>query len=447
MNNSNNSNQPLIEAEIINNEVKTIEVSKFNFNSSVNKKKKGIKYALIAFVSIIVLTAGYFGLQYFIDFPMLNSINTSSKTNEKVILSSVKNPFHVVANSKTYYSENKSGQWLVDLGELEGENQIKYGGVLNIGPFKILSYKTKLMSTNRTFVKPKVEINQPQFVDNKEVSFDIKVTNNLIIDKIYNLDQIVYDKSKEINICNLKKDDKTSFTCKFAKAETNTIKTKFKIVDQYDNSITLDESKTEFVEPNNFACNQELIENEGKLTCKGNKDSKIEYEQKTYEYKANTDLVLQESIENGQFKKTIKVLDIHKISKEINLEANVDKDKLTIDMWSKKWNRISAMEGSTGKDVFAKLNRSVNVKVKYYNVWKGNTTEYTDFVLDSRIKLSKSRINANEETNFLVYYDFSYGYDPISDPSKNDYYLLDFTADNGKAIKFRCDFKFMCNQL
>jgi hypothetical protein len=406
-----------------------------------------IKYILFAFITIIVLIAGYIGIQYYSEIPTINDINTTSLTNEKVVLTSNKDPFHVIVNSKTYYSEKKSGQWTIDLGELEGNNQIKYGGILNVGSSKIPTYKTKTLNINRTFIKPKVELNIPQYIDGKDVTVELKILNKLNIEKIYNYENLVFDKAKVDNVCQLKKDDTSIFNCKFIKPDAKDLMTKLRIVDQYDNSIALDEVKTEFVEPNNFSCNQSIIENEGKLICKGNKDAKIDYDQKSVDYKANSDIVLQESIPNGPFKKVIKLIDIHKISKEINLDANIDKDKLSIDMWSKKWSEVSAGEGYVGKDVFAKLNKSVNVKVKFFHVWKGVATDGTNDPINSRIKLLKSRINANEDTNFLSYIDYSFGTDDPSDFSRNNYYLLDFIADNGRAIKFKCNYKFMCNQL
>ena len=414
---------------------------KYDFTITPTPKKliEKLKLPIIFLLSIVILGGIAFTTASYAS-PMV-SINTEAKLSNEPVSFSVKGtPFFVKYNNKTEYSKLVNGVYTINLGNIEGENQFAIGSYFDLGITKIHGNKTKLLTLKRDYTAPKATLSIDPIYSSKVIEYKINVDQAEKDFAITNGEETIFNTDGSAKKCTTKEKNILNCTLDFGDKKETILD--LKIVDTLGNSAQLSKDTIKLVEPNIFECNKDFVENEGKLSCKSSKASNITYNGKTIDMPANVDTIINDNIENGTQKIEIKIIDSDKLKSEFNTEYSVDKDKLTIDMWSDKWEGVSSMEYYSGKDVIAKFNKDVTVKVQSFLVYNSKSEDISNDPVNSRIKILQRRINASQPTKFLSYVNEMYA---IPGEKNDNYYLLDFTADNGKQLLFRCNHKFMCN--
>jgi hypothetical protein len=442
------NNELQIAGDNIPSEITTTQNSKFDYKTTTKPQSKN-KLIIIATLSILtlIITAITLYSSSLIAIPELMPILENNVSNDEVIFTSKNKPFFVNYNGSNKQAQKKDSVYTVNLGKVEGKVTYNIGGLLDLGPHQILGSNTKAVNLERDYSAPLAQAVAPKFVDSKIVNFTISLVKEEDVE-IKNGDKSIYKVNGKDNLCTIDLLNKKNYNCKLDLGDAKEATLKLNIADALGNSKIFNESVVKVVEANNFDCNKDVIADTGKLTCKGNKDAKVTYKDKEVEYKANTDLILDD-LPNGPHKIAIKLTDIHEMQKTIEFETNIDKDKLSINMWSNKFSKIDEF-GTTraSKNVFAKLNKDANVTVSFNEnitfVTFGNKTFQRTRETD-QIKMKQSFIPANSNVNFLDFFADNYekGWGVVNNKST---FNLEFTATNGRKLIFLCDKSFMCDQ-
>jgi hypothetical protein len=317
--------------------------------------------------------------------------------------------------------------------------------MIDFGFTKLVSNTTKSYTFERDYIAPKTTTDLKSKYEVRDVKYSITLEapedNYIVRDN----QAIIYDKNLPTNNCIIDKENPLKLNCSMTlepgKADVHQVI----ITDQYGNSSTIGDGIIQVVEVNNFDCNKDTIADEGKIKCKGNKDSRVTIAGITQDYKASTDFEAQTVLDNGSKQIDIKIVDKDDITKSLNYDVVVDKDKLRVDLSSTKFQNSY----SAGKIVQVLSNKAVKAslivnqktvynrtgKVTYEVINLSNKLINSTFEPNTKIDLFTSYSNIGGDGNYLA----AEWYSEISS------YDLTFTTNNGKSISYTCNSSFMCN--
>jgi hypothetical protein len=422
-------------------------IEKFNFAKTKQDNKKQFFLFLIP---IVIIITSFIGFSVYsngiVESPEI-LVPTAKISNEPVVIVSKSKPFFVKLNNEVIHSQLKDKNWTVDLGKIQGTTNVQVGGMIDFGFTKLVSNTTKSYTFERDYIAPKTTTDLKSKYEVRDVKYSITLEapedNYIVRDN----QAIIYDKNLPNNNCKIEKENPLKLNCSMTlepgKADVHQVI----ITDQYGNSSTIGDGIIQVVDVNNFDCNKDVIADEGKIKCKGNKDSRVTIAGITQDYKASTDFEAQTVLDNGSKQFDIKIVDKDDITKSLNYDVVVDKDKLRVDLSSTKFKDNCNFFYCEGKVVKAIANKPVTVNLSYttkiVNVKTGQTKLEPAHAMDTLT----SRINANVDTNFFKHtMGYVDGPGPSNQYSIESTYNLSFTADNGKSVNYTCNEAFMCNE-
>jgi hypothetical protein len=293
----------------------TITKSKFNFATN------WVKFVLGAIVLsiLVLLTFAYFNVAI----PNIDQ-DALKLSNQDAIITSKNSPFFVNVNGKNKLSYESKGINIVELGKLEGENNINIGSVLSWGPININSGNTKTFKLKRDYTGIFLKNNINKFYED----------TNPIIDLELNKEETNFEVS--INNVNstenekCKADSATLIKCSFEFAGQIKRPLIISIKDNAGNISEVFNDTVELVPVSKFECNKSIIELDGKIECISNFDGKVKYNNTDYNLTKNNKLFIDQILDDGPQKLNFVTTTSQGIIKSYSQEYQVNKQLLSV---------------------------------------------------------------------------------------------------------------------
>lgn len=421
-------------------------IEKFNFT---NTRKNNKKQFFLLLLTIVITVTSFVGFNVysngFIDSPEI-IVPASNISNEPIIIVAKSKPFFVKVGNDVIHSKLIDKNWTVDIGKRQGTINVLVGGMIDFGFTKLVSNSTKPYTFNRDYIAPKAtsDLKSKYEIDNIKYSIILEKPKDSYV--IKDNQNVIFDKNLSSNICNFEDKNTLKLICSMTLDRTKAENHQIIISDTYGNSSVVSDGIIQVVEVNNFDCNKDIIQDEGKIKCRGNKDSRITIAGISQDYKAATDFEAQTILDNGAKKVDINIVDKDDITKNIAYEVNIDKDKLKVDLSSTKYKDDCNIFICEGKIVKAISNKNVTFALSYSIRIRNTKTGEVKVDPTYRPEVLTSNIKANIDTKFFKHYN-GYIDGPGAQYAVNDsVFNLTFTADNGKSVSFICNSKFICNE-
>ena len=374
-------------------------INKFNYTVTTKPKKKLKFISFLSVLSILsLLLVGLFIPGFVGKADYLPIITQPS--NEKLLVTSKSNPFVVKHKGKYYYATKNNGIWEQDLSFIIGPSEIEIGTFTDLGFIKLNAIKMEKVEVNRSYSIKDVTLDISKYITSPQSEFRLKIASNEKYFKVTNNNKVIYETNSKSNQCNLKYDQVSTISCPYTEVKNaEVVNSKITITDEYSNTKTFDEIKSEIVDANDFYCDPNLLNIIGRIYCYGTKNGDISIDgEAPIKYTAYTRFYIPKNKTN---KIVVTMKDIHDIEviANLNLGAAVLPLKVNITTTDKvNINPTRTIQAITYKLTgnYTKSDKTMlikdlssNIKLRSYTATKNLITPIfqTQFQLPSNIVL------------------------------------------------------------
>jgi hypothetical protein len=292
----------------------------------VLKRKRRRLFLTWLILLCILVTSIILIIQFLIPVPTFNFVE-NVRTNQPLIFESHKKFWVEVDNNKTY-SKTIDDIQRINLGKIEGKKNYTFGGLIDLGLFKIESQKRQTYSLDRDYSSIDTAFEVKRYMTeqdpNKHYIVRVSGRDTFILEdnegEIYSSDKTFNPCTPEISSNSIK-----IFRCpiKFTNDKANI--TVF-IKDKIGNKLQLATNELVNIVPlAKLDCNSDALITNSILKCKSNKIATgiLEGPNTSYQFKPNQEVIVNVDIKDGKNKIKINLKDEHDLNSsfEININA------------------------------------------------------------------------------------------------------------------------------
>ncbi len=300
--------------------------NKFNYNFLKSKLPFNSNLVSILLLSTLFLIGvTIIGLALF---PSTVKIDDKSllQNTENTELTAQK-PFYINLNNVNYYSSFVDGKNTINLGKINGKQNIKYGSFYKFGPFGIDSLNTQSLVLERDFSPIEIESGFNKYFETKDAKIILKLKNNEKNFKVFINNSLVYEEGKQSDICSF---IEPLLDCVVKFENENSKYLKLELKDGNNNNTVVYDGNIELIKPSTLICDKKLIEYDGKINCTSNFDGSVKIKDVSVSVRNGVTFEYPETLNDGQQTITYSITTLKDIKKDITEDYIVNKQLLDI---------------------------------------------------------------------------------------------------------------------
>jgi hypothetical protein len=394
------------------------------FDYSIPKKKKLYfsvlkKQYILPLVSLIVITTVGIAAIYSIQAPAI-AADSLKPSNQDGILKS-KKPFYTILNGVNTHSQEVNGDYIVNIGKVEGDNKVKIGGLAKIGPVTIESLSTQQYNILRDYTP--ISINTPinKYYESKDAVINIDIPTTETDYSLFLNNTLYFESNNPNSNCSI---INKSLNCNVSFGTDNSKPIKLELVDKVGNKSTIFENNIELVKTSTVKCDKKQIETEGKLKCVPDYDGEVSIKGVNIQVKNGVEFEYPEVLNDGQQKLEFKIVTSKGIKKEISEDYTVNKQLLDI----KFSTVIDDKNGSQTKPlIILQAVSSTDSQLSYIGSYSENSSKQRKSItygINTQYKSNEKEIVSSEV------------YD--EEKKENLTYRLKFSNQAGRTLTYSC---------